>query len=251
MRVRSIFSHALIGAADGARTFFSMMIACRAMKRFITGAAPLYALAALAALAYFLVYRMNVLDVKSLADLATRSEHFSLFIFLCFLLESIFPYCGYFPGTALVLVTLVLGANQLTLETYVLAWLAILVGSAASYVQARFFHPLLKRVASAEAISHAKASLVRFGPFARVLAYAHPNLSAVYFTALGLLARPLLPDLIYLCGGAVFSVALLFAFSRGVAAPLGVGDSGLLQLFLAAGLFLAGTWAGLRAARNP
>ena len=220
------------------------------MKRFITGAAPLYALAALAGLAYFVVYRLNVLDVKSLADLATRSGYFSLFMFMCFLVESIFPYCGYFPGTALVLVTLVMTANQLTIETGVLAWLAILLGSAASYVQARFFHPLLKRVASADAISQAKASLVRFGPFARILAYAHPNLSAVYFTALGLLARPLLPDLIYLCGGAVFSVALLFAFSRGVAAPLGIGENGYLQLLLAAGLFLAGTWSGLRAVRT-
>lgn len=220
------------------------------MKSFITGAAPLYALAGLAALAYFLVYRMNVLDVTWLANLAASSGYFSLFMFFCFLIESIFPYCGYFPGTALILVTLVMGGNQLTVETCFLAWLAILLGSAASYVQARFFHPLLKRVASADAISHAKASLVRFGPFARVLAYAHPNLSAVYFTALGLLARPVLPDLIYLCGGAVFSVALLFAFSKGVAAPLGLGDSGQLQLILAVGLFLAGTWSGLRALKD-
>ena len=47
-----------------------MMLEWPTIKPFITGAAPLYALAGLAALAYFLVYRMNVLDVTWLANLA-------------------------------------------------------------------------------------------------------------------------------------------------------------------------------------
>ncbi|MGY4356239.1 hypothetical protein ACVW0J_002732 [Bradyrhizobium sp. i1.7.7] len=78
------------------------------MRRFLSGALPFYALAGLAMCMYLVLYKTNLFDLNAIVQGATGSAWFPVFMFACVLLESVFPYFGYFPGTALILMSVAL-----------------------------------------------------------------------------------------------------------------------------------------------
>lgn len=217
-------------------------------KRFLTGALPFYALAGLAMGVYLLLYKTSMLDMNAIVLGAAGSPWFPVFIFVCVLLESIFPYFGYFPGTALILMSVALNPKPADAMVFILAWLAIIVGAVLSYGQARFFRPFLQQVASRAAMKKCESLLDAYGPYARIALFVHPNASAMYFTALGLLDRRLAGELVHLCLGAAVSVGILFVVVTRLLSSVGSTDDGELQLLLAAALVAIGTLVGLYAA---
>ena len=115
------------------------------MRQFLSGAFPFYALAGLAMCMYLVLYKTNLFDLNAIVQDATGWSWFPVFIFVCVLLESVFPYFGYFPGTALILMSVALNPNPADAPVFIGAWLAIIVGAVLSYGQARFFRPFLQR----------------------------------------------------------------------------------------------------------
>ncbi|MHC2391292.1 hypothetical protein ACVIHB_006108 [Bradyrhizobium liaoningense] len=113
------------------------------MRRFLAGALPFYALAGLAICMYLVLYRTNLFDLNAIVQGATGSSWFLVFMFACVLMESVFPYFGYFPGTALILMSVALNPKPADAFVFVMAWLAIIVGAVLSYGQARFFQTVL------------------------------------------------------------------------------------------------------------
>ena len=97
------------------------------MRRFLSGALPFYALAGLAMCMYLVLYRTNLFDLNAIVQGATGSSWFLVFMFVCVLLESIFPYFGYFPGTALILMSVALSPKSVDVSVFIVAWLAIIV----------------------------------------------------------------------------------------------------------------------------
>lgn len=214
------------------------------MKQFLAGALPFYALAALAIIAYLLLYRTNVVDLNAIVYSAVGSPYFPLFIFTCILIEAIFPYFGYFPGTAIVLLSLGLNPKAVDLQLFALAWLAIVLGAILSYAQAKFLRPWLYKVAPRSALMKCEVFFDTYGRYARVAMFIHPNTCAMYFTALGLLGRTLAMDLAYLCVGAALSAIVLFAITARIISSLGASDGGELQVLLAFALTAIGTGVG-------
>ena len=92
---------------------------------------------------YLVLYKTNLFDLNAIVQDATGSSWFPVFIFVCVLLESVFPYFGYFPGTALILMSVALNPKPADVPVFIVAWLAIIAGAVLSYGQARFFRPLL------------------------------------------------------------------------------------------------------------
>jgi membrane protein DedA with SNARE-associated domain len=221
------------------------------MRRFLSGALPFYALAGLAMCMYLVLYKTNLFDLNAIVQDATGSAWFPVFMFACVLLESVFPYFGYFPGTALILMSVALNPKPADVSVFIVAWAAIVVGAVLSYGQARFFRPMLQRVASKAALSRCESLLDSYGPYARVALFVHPNACAMYFTALGLLGRNLTRELAYLSVGAAASVGILFVVVTRLVSSAGATDDGELQVLLAAGLVAIGTLVGLYAALRP
>ncbi|PSO18758.1 hypothetical protein [Bradyrhizobium sp. MOS003] len=215
------------------------------MRRFLTGALPFYALAGLAMCMYLVLYRTSLFDLNAIVHGATGSPWFPAFMFVCVLLEAVFPYFGYFPGTALILMSVALSPKAVDGSVFVAAWLAIIVGAVLSYGQARFFRPFLQRVASKAALRRCESLFDAYGAYARIALFVHPNASAMYFTALGLLGGNLTRELAYLCGGAAAAVGILFVIVTRLVSSVGPTDDGELQLLLAAALMAIGTLAGL------
>ncbi|MBR0994473.1 hypothetical protein JQ580_27520 [Bradyrhizobium japonicum] len=215
------------------------------MRRFLTGALPFYALAGLAVGMYLVLYKTSLFDLNAIVHGATGSAWFPAFMFVCVLLEAVFPYFGYFPGTALILMSVALSPKAVDGSVFVAAWLAIIVGAVLSYGQARFFRPFLQRVASKAALHRCESLFDAYGAYARIALFVHPNASAMYFTALGLLGRNLTRELAYLCVGAAAAVGILFVIVTRLVSSVGPTDDGELQLLLAAALTAIGTLAGL------
>ncbi|MFX8976517.1 hypothetical protein ABTN19_19160, partial [Acinetobacter baumannii] len=71
------------------------------------------------------------------------------------------------------------------------------------------------------------------------------------FTALGLLGRNLLRELLHLSVGAAASVGILFVIVTRLVSSVGATDDGNLQLLMAAGLAVIGTLIGLYSALRP
>ncbi len=197
---------------------------------------------------YLVLYRTNLFDLNAIVQGATGSSWFLVFMFACVLMESVFPYFGYFPGTALILMSVTLNPKPTDAFVFVMAWLAIIVGAVLSYGQARFFRPFLQRVASKAALGRCESLLHAYGPYARIALFVHPNACAMYFTALGLLGGNLTRELAHLCLGAAASVGVLFVIVTRLVSSVGATDDGQLQLLLAAGLVAIGTLVGLYAA---
>ena len=214
------------------------------MKQFLAGAVPFYVLASLAIIAYLILYRTNLVDLNAVVHDSVGSPYFPLFIFACILIETIFPYFGYFPGTAIVLLSLGLNPKAVDLPLFAWAWLAIVLGAMVSYAQARFLRPWLSRVATRSAIRKCEVFFDMYGPYARIAMFIHPNTCAMYFTALGLLGRKLAVELAYLCVGAALSAVVLFSITTRIISSLGASDGGELQVLLAAGLAVIGTAVG-------
>lgn len=221
------------------------------MRRFLSGALPFYALAGLAMCMYLVLYKTDLLDLNAIVQGATGSAWFPVFMFVCVLLESVFPYFGYFPGTALILMSVALSPKSVDVSVVIVAWLAIIVGAVMSYGQARFFRPFLQRVASKAALSRCESLFDAYGPYARIALFVHPNACAMYFTALGLLGRSLMRELAYLSVGAAVAVAILFVIVTRLVSSVGPTDDGELQVLLAAALAAMGTLVGLYAAWRP
>ncbi|MBR0965905.1 hypothetical protein JQ554_17055 [Bradyrhizobium diazoefficiens] len=221
------------------------------MRRFLSGALPFYALAGLATCMYLVLYRTNLFDLNIIVREATGSSWFPVFVFVYVLLESIFPYFGYFPGTALILMSVALNPKPADTSVFVVAWLAIIVGAILSYGQARFFRPILQRVASKAALNRCESLLDAYGRYARIALFVHPNACAMYFTALGLLGRNLARELAYLSVGAAAAVGILFVVVTRLVSSVGTTDDGELQVLLAAALAGIGTLVGLYAALRP
>jgi len=221
------------------------------MRRFLSGALPFYALTGLAMCMYLVLYRTDIFDLNSIVQEATGSAWFPVFMFVCVLLESVFPYFGYFPGTALILMFVALNPKPADVSVFIVAWLAIIVGAVVSYAQARFFRPFLQRVASSAALDRCESLFDAYGPYARIALFVHPNASAMYFTALGLLGRNLVRELAYLCVGAAAAVGILFVIVVRLVSSVGATDDGELQVLLAAALVAIGTLVGLYAAWRP
>ncbi|AWL99482.1 hypothetical protein [Bradyrhizobium amphicarpaeae] len=215
------------------------------MRRFLTGALPFYALAILAMCMYLVLYRTNLFDLNAIVQGATGSAWFPAFMFVCVLLEAVFPYFGYFPGTALILMSVALSPKAVDGSVFAAAWFAIIVGAVLSYGQARFFRPFLQRVASKAALRRCESLFDAYGAYARIALFVHPNASAMYFTALGLLGRNLTRELAYLCAGAAAAVGILFVIVTRLVSSVGPTDDGELQLLLAAALVAIGTFVGL------
>lgn len=218
------------------------------MRRFLSGALPFYALAGLAMCMYLVLYRTHLFDLNAIVQGATGSAWFPVFMFVCVLLESVFPYFGYFPGTALILMSVALSPKSVDVSVFIVAWLAIIVGAVLSYGQARFFRPFLQRVASKAALSRCESLFDAYGPYARIALFVHPNACAMYFTALGLLGRSLMRELAYLSMGAAVAVGILFVIVTRLVSSVGPTDDGELQVLLAAALVTIGTLVGLYAA---
>ncbi|MBB4376391.1 membrane protein DedA, SNARE-associated domain [Bradyrhizobium sp. Rc3b] len=218
------------------------------MRRFLSGALPFYALAVLAMCMYLVLYRTNLFDLNAIVHGATGSSWFLVFMFVCVLLESVFPYFGYFPGTALILMSVALNPKSADASVFVVAWLAIILGAVLSYGQARFFRPFLQRVASKAALRRCESLFDAYGAYARIALFVHPNACAMYFTALGLLGRSLTRELAYLCVGAAAAVGILFVIVTRLVSSVGPADDGELQVLLAAALAAMGTLVGLYAA---
>ncbi|MEW6150907.1 MAG: hypothetical protein AB1745_23225 [Pseudomonadota bacterium] len=218
------------------------------MRRFLSGALPFYALAGLAVCMYLVLYKTNLFDLNAIVQGANGSWWFPAFMFVCVLLESVFPYFGYFPGTALILMSVALNPKSADVSVFAVAWLAIILGAVLSYGQARFFRPLLQRVASQAALRRCESLLHAYGPYARIALFVHPNACAMYFTALGLLGGNLMRELVYLCVGATAAVGVLFVIVTRLVSAVGPTDDGQLQLLLAAALVAIGTLVGLYAA---
>ncbi|MGY4433876.1 hypothetical protein ACVWWO_006353 [Bradyrhizobium sp. F1.13.1] len=136
---------------------------------------------------YLVLYKTDLFDLNAVVQDATGSSWFPVFIFVCVLLESVFPYFGYFPATALILMSVALNPKPADVPVFIVAWSAIIAGAVLSYGQARFFRPLLQRVASKAALNRCESLLDAYGPYARIALFVHPNACAMYFTALGLL----------------------------------------------------------------
>ena len=221
------------------------------MRRFLSGALPFYALAALAMCMYLVLYRTSLFDLNAIVQDATASWWFPAFMFICVLLESVFPYFGYFPGTALILMSVALSPQSADASVFIVSWLSIIVGAVLSYGQARFFRPFLQRVASRSALRRCESLFDAYGPYARIALFVHPNACAMYFTALGLLGRNLTRELAYLCAGAAAAVAILFVIVTRLVSSVGPTDDGELQVLLAAALAAIGTLVGLYAAWRP
>ena len=200
---------------------------------------------------YLVLYKTNLFDLNTIVQDATASSWFPVFIFVCVLLESVFPYFGYFPGTALILMSVALNPKPADVSVFIVAWLAIIVGAVLSYGQARFFRPLLQRIASKAALSRCESLLDAYGPYARIALFVHPNACAMYFTALGLLGRNLTRELAYLSVGAAASVGILFVVVTRLVSSVAATDDGELQVLLAAALVAIGTLVGLYAAWRP
>lgn len=200
---------------------------------------------------YLVLYKTDLFDLNAIVHGATGSSWFLVFMFVCVLLESVFPYFGYFPGTALILMSVALNPRPADLSVFIVAWLAIIAGAVLSYGQARFFRPLLQRVASRAALNRCESLLDAYGPYARLALFVHPNACAMYFTALGLLGRNLTRELAHLCIGAAACVGILFVVVTRLVSSVGATDDGELQLLLAAGLVAIGTLVGLYAALRP
>jgi membrane protein DedA with SNARE-associated domain len=214
------------------------------MRRFLSGALPFYALAGLAVCMYLVLYRTSLFDLNAIVHGATGSAWFPAFMFVCVLLEAVFPYFGYFPGTALILMSVALNP-KVDGSVFIVAWLAIILGAVLSYGQARFFRPFLQRVASKAALRRCESLFDAYGRYARIALFIHPNACAMYFTALGLLGRNLMRELAYLCVGAAAAVGILFVIVTRLVSSVGPTDDGELQLLLAAALVAIGTLAGL------
>jgi membrane protein DedA with SNARE-associated domain len=221
------------------------------MRRFLSGALPFYALAGLAMCMYLVLYRTNLFDLNTVVQDAAGSAWFPAFMFVCVLLESVFPYFGYFPGTALILMSVALGPKSADVSVFIMAWLAIILGAILSYGQARFFRPFLQRVASSAALRRCESLFDAYGPYARIALFVHPNASAMYFTALGLLGRNLARELAYLCLGAAAAVGILFVIVTRLVSSVGATDDGELQVLMVGGLVVIGTLVGLYAAWRP
>lgn len=221
------------------------------MRRFLSGALPFYALAGLAMCMYLVLYRTNLFDLNAIVQGASGSWWFPAFMFVCVLMESVFPYFGYFPGTALILMSVALNPQSADVSVFVVAWLAIILGAVLSYGQARFFRPLLQRVASKAALRRCESLLHAYGRYARIALFVHPNACAMYFTALGLLGGKLWRELAYLCVGATAAVSILFVIVTRIVSAVGPTDNGELQVLLAAALAALGTLVGLYAAWRP
>ena len=221
------------------------------MRRFLSGALPFYALAGLAMCMYLVLYRTSLFDLNAIVQSATGSAWFPAFMFACVLLEAVFPYFGYFPGTALILMSVALSPKAVDGSVFVAAWLAIILGAVLSYGQARFFRRFLQRVASRAALRRCESLFDAYGPYARIALFVHPNASAMYFTALGLLGRNLMRELAYLCVGAAAAVGILFVIVTRLMSSVGPTDDGQLQVLLAAALVAIGTLVGLYTAWRP
>lgn len=200
---------------------------------------------------YLVLYRTDLFDLNAIVQGATGSAWFPVFMFVCVLLESVFPYFGYFPGTALILMSVALSPKSVDVSVVIVAWLAIIVGAVMSYGQARFFRPFLQRVASKAALSRCESLFDAYGPYARIALFVHPNTCAMYFTALGLLGRSLMRELAYLSVGAAVAVGILFVIVTRLVSSVGTTDDGELQVLLAAALVTIGTLVGLYAAWRP
>lgn len=221
------------------------------MRRFLSGALPFYALAGLAMCMYLVLYRTDLFDLNAIVQGATGSAWFPVFMFVCMLLESVFPYFGYFPGTALILMSVALSSKSVDVSVVIVAWLAVIVGAVVSYGQARFLRPFLQRVASRAALSRCESLFDAYGPYARIALFVHPNACAMYFTALGLLGRSLMRELVYLSVGAAVAVGILFVVVTRLVSSVGPTDDGELQVLLAGALITIGTLVGLYAALRP
>src|SRR5690242_437923 len=103
------------------------------MRRFLSGALPFYVLAGLAMCMYLVLYKTELFDLNAVVQGATGSWWFPVFMFGCVLLESVFPYFGYFPGTALILMSAALNPKPADVSVFIMAWLAIIVGAVLSY----------------------------------------------------------------------------------------------------------------------
>ena len=214
------------------------------MRRFLSGALPFYALAGLAVCMYLVLYRTSLFDLNAIVHGATGSAWFPAFMFVCVLLEAVFPYFGYFPGTALILMSVALNP-KVDGSVFIVAWLAIILGAVLSYGQARFFRPFLQRVASKAALRRCESLFDAYGRYARIALFIHPNACAMYFTALRLLGRNLMRELAYLCVRAAAAVGILFVIVTRLVSSVGPTDDGELQLLLAVALVAIGTLAGL------
>lgn len=200
---------------------------------------------------YLVLYKTDLFDLNAIVQGATGSAWFPVFMFVCVLLESVFPYFGYFPGTALILMSVALSPKSVDVSVFIVAWLAIIVGAVMSYGQARFFRPFLQRVASKAALSRCESLFDAYGPYARIALFVHPNACAMYFTALGLLGRSLMRELAYLGVGAAVAIGILFVIVTRLVSSVGPTDDGELQVLLAAALVAIGTLVGLYAAWWP
>lgn len=221
------------------------------MRGFLAGALPFYALAGLALCMYLVLYKLNLFDLNAIVQDATGSSWFLVFMFVCVLLESVFPYFGYFPGTALILMSVALNPKPADIFVFIMAWLAIMMGAVLSYGQARFFRRFLQRVTSKAALSRCESLLDAYGPYARIALFVHPNACAMYFTALGLLGGNLTRELAHLCLGAAASVGVLFVIVTRLVSSVGASDDGQLQVLLATALVVIGILVGLYAAWRP
>ena len=221
------------------------------MRRFLSGALPFYALAGLAMCMYLVLYRTSLFDLNAIVHGAAGSAWFPAFIFACVLVEAVFPYFGYFPGTALILMSVTLSPKAVDGSVFVVAWLAIILGAILSYGQARFFRSFLQRVASKAALRRCESLFDAYGRYARIALFVHPNACSMYFTALGLLGRSLTRELAYLCVGATAAVGILFLIVTRLVSSIGPTDDGELQVLLAAALVAMGTLIGLYTAWRP
>ena len=88
------------------------------MRRFLSGALPFYALAGLAVCMYLVLYKTNLFDLNAIVQGANGSWWFPAFMFVCVLLESVFPYFGYFPGTALILMSVALNPKSADVSVF-------------------------------------------------------------------------------------------------------------------------------------
>ncbi len=221
------------------------------MRRFLSGALPFYALAGLAMCMYLVLYKTNLFDLNAIVQSATGSPWFPVFMFVCVLLESVFPYFGYFPGTALILMSVALNPKPADISVFIVAWLAIIIGAVLSYGQARFFRPLLQRVASKSRAEPLRVPARRLWSLrAHCLVRSSQRLRDVFHGTRT--SRPQ-PDaeLAYLSVGAAASVGILFVVVTRLVSSVGATDDGELQVMLAAGLVAIGTLAGLYAALRP
>lgn len=194
------------------------------------------------------------LDLPGVGAIVTTAEmlferYGLIALFIAAFIESIFMISFYFPGSAVVvLAILVSDRSPSSLAVIVvIGWASVLAASAVNYwLGKEGFYRLLLRIGSPSTVEKMQAWLDKRGFFALFLSAMHPNFLAIANICMGITRKGLLKTLMFSFLAILFWIPLQ-VYILGFVLPDPQESGLLLYLLVIIGLLL---WGGLLVAKE-